>query len=183
MADLTHSSRSYIKAYRTRSGSPRIVSLQESTAVSTAVIGFGQVVSFDLTDSAAHRIVRCSTSAGQTPILSTSIAGVSCDASTSDGSTTGLSNPSNRRLSVWAADPATEFLFPTKLVLDSTLVGTGLELSWDSTLGIHHLSANSTAGDQRVWVRGIVPGTVGDTGGYLIGSFFSTAVSPAVTLR
>ena len=183
MADLTHSSRSIVRPYRTRTGSPRITSLQESTAASTALIAVGNVVSFDLTDSAAHRIVRCSTSAGVTPILSTSIAGVAAEASTSDGSTTGLSNRLNRRLSVWAADPGTEFLFPTKVVIDSTLVGTGLELSWDSTLNIHHVSANSTAGDQRVWVTDIPPGTQGDTGGYLIGKFFSTAVSPAVTLR
>jgi len=183
MADFTHSSRSAVTAYRAGKGSPRIVNLQESTAASTAVIAFGQVVSFDLTDTAAHRIVRCSTGSGAAPILSTSICGVSAEASTSDGSTTGLSNAANRRLSVYAADPDTEFRFPTKLVLTSTLVGTGLELSWDSTLSIHHVSANSTAGDLRVYITGIDPATVGDTGGYLFGRFFSTAVSPAVAAR
>jgi hypothetical protein len=183
MADVTHSSRSQVTAYRSPHGSPQIRSFQESTAVSTAVIAAGQVVSFDLTDTAAHRIVRCSTGVGAAPILSTSICGVSASGSTSDGSTTGLSNANNRRIDVWLADGATEFKFPTKLVLASTLVGTALELSWDSTLSHHHLSANSTGGDLRVWVTEIVPGTVGDTGGYLIGQFTSTAVSPTVRMR
>lgn len=184
MADVTHSSRAIVRPYRCATGSPRIQDFQASTCASTARIGVGQVVSFDLTDTAAHRIVRCATAAGADPILSTSIAGVSAQADDSDGSTTGLSNPLNRRLSVWLADPNTEFVFPTKVVVASTLVGTCLELTWDSTLSIHHLSANSTAGDRRVWVTGIEPTTaIGDTGGFLIGKFTSTAVSPAVTLR
>jgi hypothetical protein len=183
MADVTHSSRSQVAAYRSAYGSPQIRSFQESTASSTAVIAVGQVVSFDLTDTAAHRIVRCSTGAGAAPILSTSFCGVSASGSTSDGSTTGLSNANNRRIDVWVADGLTEFKFPTKVVLASTLIGTALELSWDSTLGIHHVSANSTAGDLKVWITDIVPGTVGDTGGYLIGQFTSTAVSPVVRAR
>lgn len=181
MADFVHSSRSYVKAYRSRVGSPPVTSYQESTAASTAVIGFGQVVQFDQTDTAAHRIRRASTMAGQAPFLGANIVGVSAEASTSDGSTTGLADYRNRQISVWEAAPNTEFLFPTKVVIASTLVNTGLELSWDSTLSIHHLTANSTAGDQTVRVTGIIPGTVGDTGGFLIGRFFSSVVAPSIS--
>lgn len=180
MANFTHSSRSYIKAYRSRYGSPPTKSYDESTAASTAVIGFGQVVMLDATDGATHRIVRCSTTAGAAPILATNIVGVSAAGSTSDGSTTGLGTE-GRKLSVWEAAPDVEFLFPTKVVIASTLVNTGLELSWDSTLGIHHLSANSTAGDLTVRVTDVIPGTVGDTGGYLVGRFFSSVVAPSIS--
>lgn len=181
MGDFTHSSRSFVSFKRCRTGSPRIGSYQESTSVASSVIGFGQVVQFDQTDSAAHRIRRASTMAGQAPFLGTNIVGVAAEASTSDGSTTGLSDYRNRRLSVWEATLDTEFQFPCKLILASTLVNTGLELSWDSSLNIHHLSANSTAGDQTVIVTGIPPGTEGDTGGYLYGRFFSSVVARSVS--
>lgn len=168
--------------YRTKGGGSKTTDYQESTAASTAVIGFGQVVQLDQTDSAAHRIRRASTMAGQAPFLGTNVVGVSAEASTSDGSTTGLADYRNRNIQVWEATPDTEFLFPTKLVIASTLVNTGLELSWDSTLNIHHLSANSTAGDQTVLVSGIpYLNTVGDTGGYLIGRFFSSVVARSVS--
>lgn len=181
MADVAPSSRSYVRFYRSRGGPAYPQSYQESTAASTAVIGFGQVVQFDQTDSAAHRIRRASTMSGQAPFLGTNVVGISAEASTSDGSTTGLADYRNRRLSVWEASPSVEFLFPTKLVIASTLVNTGLELSWDSTLSIHHLSANSTTGDQTVRVTDVIPGTVGDTGGYLVGRFFSSVVAPSIS--
>jgi hypothetical protein len=182
MADVTHSSRSYIKAYRSRYGTPPTNSYPESTAASTAVIGFGQVVMYDATDGATHRIVRCSTAAGAAPILATNIVGVSAGggSTTEAGSSNSLDSES-RKLSVWEAAPDVEYLFPTKVVIASTLVNTGLELSWDSTLGIHHVSANSTAGDLLVRVTGVIPGTVGDTGGYLIGRFFSSVVAPSIS--
>lgn len=181
MADFTHSSRSCITPKRTYKGSPSIASFEASTAVSTALIQYGQVVSFDLESSATHRVVRCSTASGATPILSTSIAGVSASADTSDGSTLGLGP--NRTVSVYLADDDAEFSFPTKIVLASTIIGLGYELSWDSTLGIHHLTVNSTAGDQKVYITGFDNSKAGDTGGFVYGRFFSTAVSPIVAAR
>lgn len=181
MADFALSSRCVITPKRSKKGAPSIQQYEASTAVSTALIAYGQVVSFDLTSSATHRIVRCSTASGQTPILSTTIAGVSAGADTSDGSTLGL-GPS-RKIPVYLADDDTEFNFPTKLVIASTMVGLGYELSWDSTLGIHHISANSTAGDCVVTVTGVDDTKLGDTGGYVYGRFFSTAVSPIVAAR
>lgn len=181
MADYTHSSRSVVRVYRSRHGSPPINSYDESTAASTAVIQVGQVVMFDPAESsAAHRVSRCSTASGQSPIQPVNVVGVSAQGSTSDGSTTGLGSE-GRKLSIWEATPDVEFLFPTKVVIASTLVNTGLELSWDSTLGIHHVSANSTAGDRVVRITGVVPGTVGDTGGFLVGRFYSSVVAPAIS--
>lgn len=180
MADFTHSSRSYVSARATGRGAPRIKNIQESTAASTAVIGFGQVVQYDpATATSNFRIIRSSTSNGQTPVNPVNVAGVAAEGSTSDGSTTGLSDPKARKLAIWVADGETEFSFPTKLLCASSLVNTGLELSWDSTLNIHHLSANSTAGDLVVMVTEIDQSkcAIGDTGGYLIGRFYSSVVA------
>jgi hypothetical protein len=180
MADYAHSSRSQIRVYRTRTGSPPCKTYDESSAASTAVIAGGQVVMFDPTAASAHRIVRCSTANGATPIQPVNVVGVAAGGTGSDGST-GTLGTEARKLSVWEAAPGVEFLFPTKVVIASTLVNTGLELSWDSTLSIHHVSANSTAGDQVVRITGVVPGTVGDTGGFLIGRFYSSVVAPTVS--
>lgn len=182
MADVALSSRTTVRPYRSRAGSPQIRALEASTCVSTALIQYGQVVSFDIdASSASHRVVRCSSASGQNPILSTSIAGVAAEADASDGSTLGVGP--NRKIAVYLADNATEFLFPTKLVIASTCIGLSYELSWDSTLACHHLSANSTAGDCRLTVTDIVPGTLGDTGGYFVGRFQSSACSPIVLNR
>lgn len=182
MADFVHSSRSCIRVARTSKGAPSIRNYEASTAVSTALVAYGQVVSFDLTSSATHRLVRCSTAAGANPILTNTIAGISAGADTSDGSTLGLGP--NRTLPVYIADPDTEFLFPTKLVIASTMIGVGNNvLLWDSTLNIHHLGVNSTAGDARAYITGIDTTRLGDTGGFVYGRFFSSAVSPIVQAR
>lgn len=180
MADFTHSSRSGVRVYRSRYGSPPTNSYDESTAASTAVIAGGQVVMFDPTAASAHRIVRCSTANGQTPIQPVNIVGVASGGTGSDGSSNTIGTEA-RKVSVWEAAPDVEFLFPTKVIIASTLVNTGLELSWDSTLGIHHVSANSTAGDQIVRITGVLPGTVGDTGGFLVGRFYSSVVAPTIS--
>lgn len=180
MAQITHSSKTGIFAFRTRTGSPRILSPDASTCASTARIQAGQVVQYDATSSAAHRIVRASTAAGD-PNLSTNICGIAAATDDSDGSTAGLGE-GKRRISVWAADGETEFLFPSKIsAVASTLVGTALALGFDSTLGFHYLQANSTAGDRRVWVTEVQ--NPGDTNGFLWGRFTSTAVAPNVLNR
>jgi len=181
MADNALSSLCRVTPKRSDKGQASIRWYEASTAVSTALINVGQVVSFDLTSSATHRVVRCSTASGATPILSTSFAGVSASADTSDGSTLGLGI--NRKVGVYIADGGTEFSFPTKLVIASTMIGLNYELSWDSTLNIHHVSYNSTAGDCRVTVTGFDEATLGDTGGYVYGRFLSTSVSPIVLPR
>jgi hypothetical protein len=178
MADYTLSARDTIRPYRCRAGSPRIVTLDASTAVSTARIAVGNVVQFDATDSAAHRLVRSSTGT-LGGLLSVNIVGVAAQADESDGSTSGMGE-GKRPISVWAANPDTEFMFPAKGVLASTLIGGARALSWDSTLAIHvcHI-ANSTAAVLPVRITKVI--NPGDTNGYVVGRFTSTAVAPFVT--
>jgi hypothetical protein len=172
MAQISLSSNTGIAPYRVRTGSPRIATFPgASTAASTAVIRVGQVVSFDATSTSSHRLIRCST--GATAIVSTTIAGVAAGEFT-PGTTT-------QPISVWAADGVTEFKFPTKLVTTPALQGSIMSLEYDSTLAIHHLRDNSTAGDQRVRVTEVL--NPGDTNGYVVGVFISSACSPAVCQR
>lgn len=182
MADFTHSSRSAVRVYRSARGTPTIRAFQESTCASTAVIATGNVVSLDIAASTAnHRIVRCSSATGADPILSTAIVGVSGANSTSDGSTAGLGQR-GRDLIVYLADENTEFLFPTKEIVESSLVGKPMRLQWESTLGFHYVSAST--GDPRVWITGLPDNaTAGDTGGFLVGKFTSTAVAPVARIR
>jgi hypothetical protein len=184
MADHTHSSRAVVTV-RSGKGQPSIRHFEASTRASTAGIAYGQVVSFDLTSSATHRVVRCSTASGADPILSTSFAGVAAGPDPSDGSTGDSAYPlgPKRTIPVYIADADTEFVFPTKLVIASTMIGLGYDLSWDSTLSIHHVGVNSTAGDCRVFVTGFDPAKAGDTGGYVFGRFYSSATSPIVLNR
>lgn len=160
-----------------------MLTFEESTCASTAVIAVGNVVAFDSdVASNSHRIVRASSAANGTPILTSVLLGVAAKGSTSDGSTLGLGSP-GRTIDVWMADPGTEFLFPTKVVLASSHIGAAMELTWDSTSGVSYVGNNSTAGDARVLIQGIGPmSAVGDTGGYLIGRFQSTAVSAAFSV-
>lgn len=180
MAQITLSSRSIITPYRSRAGSPLTLTKDASTCASTATIKVGQVVQFDIvSETASHRLVRASSAAGDV-VLTTNVAGIAAASDTSDGST--LSGNGARPLTFWAQDPNTEFLFPTKIAgTASTLVGTALALGYDSTLGIHYLAANSTAGDRRVWVTEVP--SPGDTNGFVVGRFTSTAVSPTVWPR
>ena len=178
MAQITHSSRTCIAGFRTRTGSPRIITRHASTCASTALIQYGNIVIADATDTAAFRVIRASTAAGHPQVLA-NIIGVAASADTSDGSTSGLS--AGRPINIYAADGATEFLFPSKIsAVASTLVGTALAVGWDSTLNFHYLTTNSTAGDRRVNVTEVQ--NPGDTNGFLWGRFQSTAVSVAVAL-
>jgi len=54
-------------------------------------------------------------------------------------------------------------------------------LEYDWWLAIHYLRANSTAGDQRVRITEVL--NPGDTNGYVVGVFISSACSPAVCQR
>ncbi len=176
MADITLSSRTAIRPYRSRTGSPRIITPPvASTRASTAAITPGVVVQFDLTSTSTHKVIRCSSGATLAGLLSTTIAGVAAAADPNDGSV-------DPKIAVWAADQNTEFIFPTKIAgTASTLVGTPLSLAWDSTLSIHFLFPSTGAGSESVWVTDVpVPG---DTNGYVVGKFFSTRVSPAVWTR
>lgn len=181
MADYTLSSRDYISAYRSRKGSPQIRAFQESTCASTATIQFGNVVQFDGGSTLdVHRIIRASSGTGTAPLLLAGIVGVAAQGSTSDGSSATLTPYTNRQLSVWVADRDTEFKVPTRELINARLIGAGCEVNWDSTLNINLVSLASTAGDARFTITDIFPATVGDTGGYVIGRFHSTATASVV---
>lgn len=175
MADITLSSRTAVRPYRSRAGSPRILTPPAaSTRASTAAITAGVVVQFDLTSSGGHKIIRCS-SAVATALQSTTIAGVAAASDPNDGTV-------DPKLSIWAADANTEFVFPTKIAgTASTLIGTPLSLCWDSTLNINYAMASSSAGTEAIWCTDVI--NPGDTNGYIVGKFFSTRVSPAVWTR
>jgi hypothetical protein len=185
MADYTLSSRDCFQAYRSRKGAPQIRAFQESTAASTAVIAFGNVVQLDGGSTGdAHRIIRCSSGTGTAPLLLGGIVGVAAQGSTSDGSSSAQAAYDIRRqLSVWVQDADTEFKAPTRDVIRASMIGLGCEVNWDSTLNINLVSIASTSGDARFTITDILPATIGDTGGYVIGRFHSTAVSAVVQPR
>lgn len=174
MADVTLSSRTLIQPYRSRAGSPRIITPPvASTRASTAAITNGVVVQFDLTSTSHFKIIRCSTAVA-TALQSTTLCGIAAQSESSVGT--------DEKISVWAADANTEFLFPTKIAgTASSLVGTPLSLCWDSTLNIHYAQASSSAGTEAIWCTDVI--NPGDTNGYIVGRFFSTRVSPAVWTR
>src|SRR5690242_15404741 len=89
--DITLSSRTTVRPYRTGHSSPRITHFQPSTnAGSTNLIVYGDVVQFDVnTASNSFRIVKESTGSSGA-VLSTATVGIALGADTSDGSTLGL---------------------------------------------------------------------------------------------
>ncbi len=180
MADYTLSSRDSIRPFRVRAGAQPIMTFDASTCVSTNLIKVGDVVQFDATDSAAHRIVRSSTGT-LGGILSTNYVGVAAQADTSDGSTAGLGE-GKRPISVWAARAEAEFKFPAAGTIASTLVNQARALKWDSTLSIHVVAlGNSTAAVLPVLITQVF--NPGDSNGYVAGRFVPSAVAPVVTIK
>ena len=184
MADKTNSSRSTPRPYRVRGGSDfSFIRFEESTAVSTATIRYGDVVQFDVNvATAAHRIVKSSTMANVPNVISTALLGIAVETSTSDGSTTGLlssavgfASPNNKTILVCVANPATEFLFPTKSsVVTSTCIGTRRAIGYDSTLSMFYVDiGNSTAGDATVIITEI-PEPGNDANNPVVVKFIST---------
>ncbi len=183
MADYTLSSRDSFQVYRSRKGTAQIRAFQESSCASTATIAFGNVVQLDGGSTGdAHRIIRCSSGTGTAPLLLGNIVGVAAQGSTGDGSTTGIATYTNKQLSVWVADRDTEFKAPTRDVIRAAAIGLGCEVNWDSTLNINVVAIASTGGDARFVITDVIPATIGDTGGYVIGRFHSSAVAAVVGL-
>ena len=199
MADWTNTTNSYFRPYRHGLGSPPIRYFEESTCAATAVIRYGDVVSFDtVAATASHRILRAPSSGGNgTNLLQVgigSLIGVAAENSTSDGSTTGLVNGTlvgpvrpNRKLGVWVADPGTEFLgFMSTAggnnVAASSLVGLNKAVIYDRTLNRHLIdSTNSTAALAAVKITGIPSESINDTNGPVIFKFLSSNVALGAT--
>lgn len=178
MAEITHSTRTTPRPYRSRKGSFTVWEYTASTAISTAVIRYGDVVQFDVnTGAASHKIVKSSTMANVPNVVSTALIGIAASGSTGDGST------STEKISVYLADSHTEFIFPTKAtgaVHTSTLVDRRKAIGYDSTLGMFYVdTGNSTAGDASVVITEVIdPGT---TNGFVAAKFISTSVARSVS--
>lgn len=186
MADYVIGAQSNPSHYQSGANTPLIRYFQESTAVSTAVIKLGDIVSNDtVTSSAAFRIRRAPFDGGNGANLlnTTNVYGVAVEASTSDGSTTGLSNPRVRLIGVAVAEPNAEFLgyLGGNGAADSTMVGLAKAVRYDSTNHVYLVdSTNSTAALASVVITNIPEPTIGDTNGAVIFKFLSTGVSPVV---
>lgn len=194
MADWTINSGSNPSHYRSRSGAgtPAIRFFQESTAVSTAVIKAGDIVSNDtVVSTGGFRIVRApfNGGGGSNLLNTTNVVGVAMEASASDGSTAGLTGGGlnqvgNRMIGVFIAEPDAEYkgyLIGTDNASGSSLIGALKAIRYDSTNHIYGIdSTNSTAALASVVITDVPLETVGDTNGPVIFKFLSTGVSPAV---
>jgi hypothetical protein len=182
MADWTLSSGMGFRPYRSPFGSPVIRQFQASTCVSTATIRAGEVVTLNtVVSTGGARIVLAPSSGGagktELQVGITSLIGVALESDTSDGSTTGLSNPNTRLINVALADPAVEFIGYLRGTgpADSSLIGSNKAVFFDSTLRIHLVdSTNSTAADAAVRITDIPSYALGDTNGPVVFKFLSS---------
>lgn len=182
--DLTNSSRTTPRPYRSRSGDFQVWSFEASTCVSSALIRYGDVVQYDVNVSSNnYRIVKSSTMANVPNVVSTAFLGVAVDADTSDGSTSGLGTSARQKLAVVLANNHTEFLWPTKATVaqhQSTLVNTRRAIGYDSTLSMFYCDvANSTAGDAALLVTEVID--PGSSNGQVVAKFLSTNVARFVS--
>jgi len=198
MAEWTNTTNSYFRPYRHPLGSPPIRYFEESTCAATAILQYGDVVAFDtVAATAGHRILRAPSSGGTgTNLLQvgvTSLLGVCGENSTSDGSTSGLTNGTvvgpqrvNRKLGVWLADPNTEFIgFMSTAggnnLAASTLIGLQKAVIYDRTLHRFLIdSTNSTAALFAVKITDIPSESINDTNGPVIFKFLSSNVATVV---
>lgn len=194
MADWTINSDSNPSHYRSRSGAstPAVRYFQESTCASTAVIKLGDIVSNDtVVTTGGFRLKRAPFDGGGGGNLlnTTNVVGLAAEGSTSDGSTTGLTDGSSnqvgkRMIGVFIAEPDVEYkgyLIGANNVSGSSLIGLLRAIRYDSTNHIYGVdSTNSTAALASVVITDVPLETVGDTNGPVIFKFLSTGVSPAV---
>lgn len=175
MADLTLSSGSYARPYRSPWGAFPVRTMAISTGVSSQAIPVGRKVTLDWSSTQAGQ-VKASTAEGW-------FFGVGLAASAVSGSTATRGG----EISVYEANPLVEFKAVTKgATLDLSQVGLHKKLMFDSTLNIEYVDLSaSTAADWRVVVTGLLD-AVGDSGGYVSFRFLSrltenTGSSVAIT--
>jgi len=166
MADITLSSGSHVKPYRTPWGAFHVRHYEVSTGVSSAAIQVGRIVTLDASTN-GHR-VKASTAVGA--FNTVGIAGEALSTATV-GVTT---------VPVYEANPLQEFSAYTKGgALVDTLVGSARTLQFDSTLNIHWVdNAASTAADNRVLVTQLLD-NIGDTGGRVAFRFLPNFTAPS----
>lgn len=195
MADYTINSGSNPYHGRTRKGSatPSIGYFQEATCASTLVIKLGDIVSQDTTVSTGGFRIRQAYRAGGNGAnllsIGQHIVGIAAEASTSDGSGTGLSSEGsglvqNRKIGVFLADGDTEFVgyLSSSNVSASSLIGSQKSVVYDATNHVFLIdSTNSTAALVTVTLTGVPEGTAGSTSGPMYFKFLSSNVSEAVS--
>lgn len=187
MADISLSSNSIIRPYRTPWGSPQIRHFEESTCASSKVVKMGDVVTNNtVVSTGGFRIVRAPSSGGDGGNLMEvgigSLIGVALGTSTGDGSTAGLMENGkglNRAkfIPVALADQHTEFVGYLKggLPAASSMIGQAKALIYDSTLHVFMVdSTNSTAALAAVRVTDIAADLHGDTNGAVVFKFLSS---------
>lgn len=193
MADWTIGTGSNPSHGRTRGGAatPLIRYFVESTAASTAVIKYGDIVALDtVVSTGGPRVVRAPAGGGggSNLLLTNALVGVAAEGSTSDGSTTGLvaggtAGPrGQRQIGVYAAEPGAEYLgYLSAGASHSTQIGTQKAVRYDSTNHVYLIdSTNSTAALAFVTITDIPDGYVGDTNGPVYFKFLSSNISAVV---
>ncbi len=186
MASWTLTAGHYMRPYRSARGAPAIRHFQCSTAVSTALITTGMVVTSDTNvATSAFRIVRpkIASSNSLMEIAITSLIGIAADSDPSSGSTKGLSDLNSRKIPVYLADGQTEWLgwCYGAGVVDSTMIGQTKGVYWDSTLKTWFIdSTNSTAALHAVTVTDIPEYAINSTNGPVIFRFLSSLASPVI---
>lgn len=155
MADLTLSSGSICRPFRSPYGHTPTRSFSCSTGVSSAAILVGRRVTLDWTGSTTAGKVLASTAVNHFMLVGIAAQEVK-----------GSTAVTNSEISVWEADPAVEFRAVTKgATLASSHVGLRKKLMWDSTLGIEYVDLTaSTAADWRVVITDLIDAE-GDSGG------------------
>lgn len=195
MADWTINADSNPRHGRTRFGAatPAIQYFQESSAVSTAVIKYGDIVSRDTTVSTGGFRIRRAYAAGggggNLLGIGQTIIGVAVEASTSDGSNSlvdpssaAAGSPLNRQIGVAVAEPGCEFVgYLTAGASASSNNGDEFAVRYDSTNHVYLVdSTNSTAALATVIQTGVPDGTIGDTNGPIYFKFLSSNVYAGV---
>jgi hypothetical protein len=177
MAEISLSSGSVCKPFRTPWGAFNTRSYFVSTGVSSAAIHVGRPVTLDYTEAGATTnagYIKAST-ADNTFYL------VGIAASPASGSTAvvGVTD-----VQVYEANPMAEFQANTKGgAVTSSLVGTARTLHWDSSLNIAYVDiTGSTAADFRVVVTQLL-GNQGDTGGPVAFRFISNRREQGSTIN
>jgi hypothetical protein len=147
MAEITLSSGSVCRPFRTPWGAFNTRSYFVSTGVSSAAIHVGRPVTLDYTEAGM------TTNAGYVKASTADntfyLVGIAASAASGSTATVGVTD-----VQVYEANPLAEFQANTKGgAVSSSLVGTPRTLHWDSTLNIAYVDiTGSTAADFRVVV-------------------------------
>ena len=193
MAQWTLNAGTIFRPLRKYESSPRIRHFQCSTCASTATIKTGYVVTNDtVVSTGGFRIVRAPSSGGNganlLQVAITSLIGIAADndptaGTTAAGTTNGLSDLNTRKIPVYLADGATEWLGWCKGagVVDSTMIGQQKAIIFDSTLQTYFIdSTNSTAALMAVTITDVPDYALNSTNGPVIFRFLSSMASPVI---